>query len=84
MEQKTVKPTKGNPPIVLPPPGTRNWGSRIKAAVVLGIRNHLITREEAYAAYSLSPEELTAWEAAFDRGGQRALSNRAASQRALT
>jgi len=43
-----------------PPPGTRTWGSRKKAAVILCIRSGLITREEAYAAYSLSPEELAA------------------------
>ena len=67
--------------IELPPPGTRAWGSRRKAAVVLGIRNRLITREEAYEVYSLSPEELDAWEAAFDRGGHRALSIKGALPR---
>jgi Protein of unknown function (DUF1153) len=68
--------------IIPPPPGTRAWGSRRKAAVVLSIREGLISREEAYAAYSLSPEELAAWEAAFDRGGHKALTNKAAPLRA--
>ena len=68
--------------VSLPAPGTRAWGSAKKAAVVLGIRNGLITRDQAYAAYSLSPEELASWEAAFDNGGQRALSIKSARQRA--
>jgi hypothetical protein len=57
------------------------WGSRRKAAVVLGIRSGLITREEAYNRYMLSPEEeLASWETAFDRGGHSALMNKAAPQ----
>lgn len=60
--------------IELPPPGTTHWGSRRKAAVILGIRKGLITRGEAYEMYRLSPEELASWEEAFDRGGYRALS----------
>ena len=59
--------------IKLPPPGTKAWGSRKKAAVILGIRAGLITRDEAYAMYLLSPEELASWETAFDRGGHQAL-----------
>jgi hypothetical protein len=60
-----------------PPPGTRVWGVRRKAAVVLGIRNGVITREQAYSWYSLSPEELATWEGAYDRGGYKALSLKA-------
>jgi hypothetical protein len=59
--------------IELPPPGTTHWGSRRKAAVVLGIREGLITREEAYEMYRLSLEELAFWEEAFERGGHTAL-----------
>ena len=70
--------------IALPPPGTKAWGSSMKAAVVLGIRGGLITRHEAYAMYMLSPEELTSWEAAFDCGGHKALMNKAAPARAAT
>ena len=58
----------------LPRPGTRLWGSRKKAAVVNGIRAGLITRDEAYLWYRLSPEELGAWEQAFDQGGGSAFS----------
>lgn len=39
----------------------------------MGIREGLITREEAYEMYQLSPEELASWEEAFERGGYRAL-----------
>ena len=67
--------------IELPAPNTRSWGSRKKAAVVLGIRRGLITRDEAYHLYALSPEELDAWEVAFDRGGHKALMNKAAQLR---
>jgi hypothetical protein len=34
-------------------------------------------RAAAYEMYMLSPEELASWEAAFDRGGYRALLNKA-------
>ena len=63
--------------IDLPPPDTKAWGSRRKAAVVLGIRKGLITREQAYEMYRLSAEELASWEAAFDRGGYQALALKA-------
>jgi hypothetical protein len=36
---------------------------------VIGVRDGVITREEAYARYSLSEEELAGWEAAYDRSG---------------
>ena len=48
-----------------------------RAAVVLGIRKGLITREQAYEMYRLSAEELASWEAAFDRGGYQALALKA-------
>jgi len=63
--------------IDLPPPDTKAWGSRRKAAVVLGIRKGLITREQAYEMYRLSAEELASWEDAFDRGGYQALALKA-------
>jgi hypothetical protein len=62
--------------IELPAPGTKAWGTRRKAAVVLGIRKGLITREQAYEMYRLSPEELASWEEAFDRGGHRELTGK--------
>lgn len=59
----------GKESLVLPPPDTRRWSSRRKAAVVVGARAGVITREEACARYQLSEEELAAWETAFDRRG---------------
>ena len=55
--------------LVLPPPDTIRWSSRRKAAVVVATRAGVITREEACRRYTLSEEELTAWETAFDRCG---------------
>ena len=55
----------------------RRGGVNEKAAVVLGIRKSLITREQAYEMYRLSAEELASWEDAFDRGGYQALALKA-------
>src|ERR1700738_1957705 len=57
----------------LPPANTKRWVPRRKAAVVVAMRAGVISREEAYERYALSPEELSAWEAAFDRHGIRGL-----------
>jgi len=46
-----------------------HWGVRRKASVVLGIRDGLITREQACRNYMLSIEELTSWEADFAKYG---------------
>jgi hypothetical protein len=51
-----------------------SWGRQRKAAVVKAIRGGGITRDEACAHYLLSPEELAAWERAFDRDGATGLS----------
>jgi hypothetical protein len=67
--------------IDLPPAGTVAWGNRRKAAVVLAVRAGQITRDEAYSRYRLSPEELVSWEAAFDRGGHKALMSKASLPR---
>ena len=72
-----LMPEKPSPQIELPAPDTKAWGSRRKAAVVLGIRKGMITREQAYEMYRLSPEELASWDEAFDRGGYRALALKA-------
>jgi hypothetical protein len=57
----------------LPLLNTKRWVSRRKAAVVAAVRAGVIGREEAYERYALSPEELAAWEAAFDRHGIQGL-----------
>jgi hypothetical protein len=60
---------KGKPAFVLPPADTKRWSPRRKAAVVVAMRTGVIAREEACERYLLSDEELTGWEAAFDRSG---------------
>jgi len=55
--------------LVLPPPETKRWSSRRKAAILVAVRAGVITREEASRRYLLSKEELAGWEAAFDRAG---------------
>jgi Protein of unknown function (DUF1153) len=66
-------PDRYNAKFDLPPTGTMTWGIHRKAAVVVGIRSGLITRDEACERYLLSPEELAAWEAAFDQNGTAGL-----------
>jgi hypothetical protein len=68
-----VDKSKGNLLLGLPPANTKRWVSRRKAAVVLATRAGVISREEAYERYALSPEELAAWEAAFEQHGIRSL-----------
>jgi Protein of unknown function (DUF1153) len=53
----------------LPPAETRRWSSRRKAAIVIAIRAGVLNRQEAYERYTLSLEELAAWEAALDQNG---------------
>jgi transposase-like protein len=50
----------------LPPPNTKRWVVRRKAAVVAAVRNGGITIEEACRVYQLSKEELLSWERAFE------------------
>jgi hypothetical protein len=57
----------------LPPPGWRTWGARSKAAVVIAVRSGKLGRVEAYDRYMLSDEELSQWEAAFERDGMAGL-----------
>jgi hypothetical protein len=64
----------------IPPPSGTRWGSRRKAAVVLGLRAGVLTREEAFERYRLSAEELASWEAAFEKGGLQALSRKAVTR----
>jgi uncharacterized protein DUF1153 len=59
----------GERDVELPPPDTRRWSSRRKAAVVVATRTGFISRIEACRRYMLSDEELANWEAAFDNRG---------------
>jgi hypothetical protein len=53
----------------LPPPDTKRWVVRRKAAVVAAVRGGGITMEEACRYYQLSEEEFLSWERALERHG---------------
>jgi len=53
----------------LPPPNTKRWVVRRKAAVVAAVRGGGLTIEEACHYYQLSEEEFLSWERAFERHG---------------
>lgn len=57
----------------LPPPDTKRWVVRRKAAVVAAVRAGVITVQEACRRYQLSEEEFSAWQRAFDVYGLRGL-----------
>jgi hypothetical protein len=68
-EATAIDKAEGDLVIGLPPANTKRWVSRRKAAVVLAMRAGVVSREDAYKRYALSPEELAAWDMAFDRHG---------------
>ena len=53
----------------LPPPGTKRWIARRKAAVVAAVRSGAIGLEEACRRYELSEEEFLAWERGIETHG---------------
>ena len=53
----------------LPPPNTKRWVARRKAAVVAAVRSGRITMDEALRRYQLSEEEFLSWQHAFDTHG---------------
>jgi hypothetical protein len=53
----------------LPPPNTRRWVVRRKAAVVLGVTTGTITIEQACQVYQLTEEEFLSWKRAFETYG---------------
>ncbi|HEX4615664.1 MAG TPA: DUF1153 domain-containing protein [Stellaceae bacterium] len=64
-----VAPKQPETHLELPPPDTKRWSSRRKAAVVVATRTGILSRVEACQRYMLSDEELADWEVAFDRRG---------------
>ena len=57
----------------LPPPNTKRWVVRRKAAVVAAVRSGLISLEDACSRYTLSVEEFLSWERAIEKHGLRGL-----------
>ncbi|MBI3451724.1 MAG: DUF1153 domain-containing protein [Rhodospirillales bacterium] len=57
----------------LPPPATKRWVIRRKAAVVAAVRAGIISLEEACGRYNLSVEEFLSWQRLIDRHGVRGL-----------
>lgn len=55
--------------IDLPPPDTKRWTARRKAAVVQSVRLGLVSLEEACLRYDLTVEELFGWQRTLDRHG---------------
>ena len=53
----------------LPPPDTKRWIARRKAAVVSAVSSGAIGREEARRRYQLSEEEFLTWERAIQSFG---------------
>src|SRR3954464_15918258 len=53
----------------LPPSGPRRWVIRRKAEVVAAVRGGLLSLDEACKRYTLTGEELLAWQRAIDRHG---------------
>lgn len=53
----------------LPPPDTKRWVVRRKAAIVNAVRNGEMNIEDACRHYGLSTEEFAAWERAIEAHG---------------
>jgi transposase len=53
----------------LPPPNTRRWVVRRKAAVVAAVNSGKITIEQACQFYQLSEEEFLSWQHAYETHG---------------
>ena len=57
----------------LPPPNTKRWGARRKAAVVMAVSGGMISLEEACHRYQMSEEEFLTWQRAFETYGVNGL-----------
>jgi Protein of unknown function (DUF1153) len=64
-----IAPQQPETNLELPPPDTKRWSSRRKAAVVVATRTGILGRVEACQRYMLSDEELADWEVAFGKRG---------------
>lgn len=68
-----VRPDTHGPLSSLPPPNTKRWVIRRKAAVVAAVRGGLLSLEDACQRYTLSTEEFLSWQRLIDRHGMRGL-----------
>ena len=59
-------------PKSLPPRNTR-WFARRKAEVIVAVRGGMLAMVDTIERYTLSVEEFTEWEHAYERGGLLAL-----------
>ena len=57
----------------LPSPEIRRWVARRKAQVVAAVRAGVLSFEDVYQRYNISPEEFASWERKIDRYGPGAL-----------
>ena len=57
----------------LPPPGTNRWVVSRKAAVVAGVREGLLSLDEALQRYGLSLDEFMCWKRLIDDHGVKGL-----------
>jgi hypothetical protein len=62
-------PIRKSPTEGLPPPTTKRWVVRRKAAVVAAVASGEITLEEACQSYQLSEEEFLSWQRTFQAHG---------------
>ena len=53
----------------LPPPHTKRWTVRRKAAVIEAVRAKMLSVEEACTRYRISIDEFRAWERDFEQHG---------------
>jgi hypothetical protein len=65
----------------LPRPGTMRWTAWQKAAVIRAVRSGTLSAEEVRTRYLLSEEELSIWQADFDRNGISGLQQKSLRQR---
>jgi hypothetical protein len=63
------RPTANVTDADLPPPNTKRWVIRRKAEVVAGVRNGVISLEEACRRYKLSIEEFLSWQRLIESHG---------------
>ena len=70
-----ARSARGRPLTVedLPPADTERWVARRKAEVVAGVRDGVISLEEACRRYRLSVDEYRSWERLYSRHGLEGL-----------